>query len=328
MANLQTTVDLKAYVLDKSDELTDGSSDFDSQALEFLNRQYQAIWLGGQEIEPTIKEDWYWLWKHPPGVLNLEPAITTGTVAVTNNTTTITFSSAPAASVTGFFLRVTDERDVFRIGAHTAGATSAQLDAAYTGTTNAAASYTLMHLEYDLASDVLALINPLRTTRFNSNEDPHSIDGIDLNTLERDWPLSQLSQGVPEKYAVVAQTDSSTKIRFNRYGSRTAGDLIRVEYNYLQRPDLLTTNPDTTPLIPWEWRQTLADAAIFLLLVTKNDSRADTYGLSARNGLTAMAKENQYRRAQRTGEFGQIVTRPTQVHHNRVLRTETGLIIG
>ncbi len=328
MANLQTTGDIKCYVLDKSDELTDGSSDFDAQSLEFINRQYQAIWLGGQELEPSIKEDWYWLLKHPPGVLNLEPAITTGTVAVTNNSTAITFSSAPAASVAGYFLRITGERDVFRISTHTAGASAAVLDAAYTGTTNATAAYILMRLEYDLASDVLNVISPFRTTRHNSNEDPHRIDGIDLDTMERDWPLSQISEGVPETFAVVLQTDTTFKIRFNRYGSKTANDFIRVEYSYLQRPSLLTTTPSTTPLLPWEWRQILADASIFLMLIAKNDSRADTYGLSARQGLQAMARENRHRRAKATTDYGQIITRQAHVRYNRILRTESGLIIG
>src|ERR1051326_3104120 len=105
MANYTTSADLIDSMLDDAGELTDGTSDFESMALRHLNRAYQAICMGGQEIDPGINEDWVWLRKDPPGVLTLKPAITDGTVSVTNNNTAVTFSVAPSASVAGYFLQ-------------------------------------------------------------------------------------------------------------------------------------------------------------------------------------------------------------------------------
>lgn len=332
MANLQYATDIKSYVLDKADEVTTGGSDFDSVAEELINRQYMAISLGGQELDPQIQEDWFWLRKDPPGTLVINPSIATGTVAVTNNNTGITFSSAPTASMTGRLFRVDGHEDVFRIAAHTGGAAGAILDTVYTGTTDATASYTLMQVEYDLASDMLKLFSPMRVDRQNNNDDPYKVYGMDLDVLLREWPTRLLEQGVPDSFAVVAQSSTAWTIRFNRYGLDTATELIRVEYDYLQRPTMLSQWASTEteePLIPWEWRSVLADAALFLLMLLKNDDRADTYGLSARNGLRAMAQENRQKRGTMSPDVGWIFPRAGfRRVVGRVLRTESGLIIG
>src|SRR3970282_2451632 len=155
MSNYTHSQDLVTDILFLNGEPTDGRSDFDAIALQYLNRGYEIIWTGGAELDPSLNEKWRWVRKNPPGVLTLEPRIVTGTVSVTKGNTAITFSVAPdpaiQATVTGWFFRVDNSNgDVFRIATNTSGATSAVLDSRYTGSTATAASYQLFQLEYTL----------------------------------------------------------------------------------------------------------------------------------------------------------------------------------
>lgn len=91
-------------------------------------------------------------------VINTSDDISAGTVSVTNGSTSFTYSSAPSVSTAGRVLLVTGETTdsgvVMRISAHTASSTSGTFDAAYSGTTNATASYRVYHDTYDMATDV------------------------------------------------------------------------------------------------------------------------------------------------------------------------------
>ncbi len=318
MSNYTTSADLIDAILDDAGELTDGTSDFNSMALRQLNRAYQAICMGGSEIDPQINEDWLWLRKDPPGVLTLKPVIETGTVSVTNNNTAVTFSSAPTDSVAGYFLQTDGGGDIFRISAHTASSTSATLDAVYTQITDASAAYTLFKLEYDLATDVLRLLSPMRV--YNTRD---YIDGMTLPALEREWPLRLVATGVPRAFAQLTET----KVRFSHGGGTSSTDLIRVEYDYLRRPDDLADD-SAEPVVPRQFRKTLADLALYFLFIAKNDSRADTFGLLAKNGLRAMAHENRKRMAVMRSN-GHIFPRAGDTPASlEILRTNSGLIIG
>ena len=197
MANLTTSADLLDDALSRAGEKTDGTSDLNGDAIVFLNRAYQGIWSGGSEIDPTINEVWWWLRKDTQGVLTLNPVIDAGTISVTNNSTSVTFSSAPAASMAGRHFKVDDHADVFIISAHTAAASGATLESVYTGDTDAAASFKSMELDYDLASDVLYLTAPL----FAFQSGQHEIPIISLEELKRQWPLNQTGSGVPKNAA-------------------------------------------------------------------------------------------------------------------------------
>jgi hypothetical protein len=148
----------------------------------------------------------------------------------------------------------------------------------------------------------------------------YQIEGVDLEALERQWPLARIQGGVPTAFATI---DEFT-VRFNRSGT---SDLLRVEYEYLRRPTALTNAPNEEPLIPRGWRRVLADAGLFFLHLDKNDTRADGAGLFARNGLKAMARENRRRQLTPSRSFGAIHPRQDQLWREP-LRTESGLIIG
>src|SRR2546427_10498 len=164
MANYTSSLDLKNDVLFRAGELTDGTSDFDAQALQYLNRAWQIIWEGGHELDPETREDWIWLMK--TGYLTLQPFITAN-VNLTSNNATITFTTAPvdqfnnAISVQNWWIRISGWQDVFKITAHISGQTTATLDSVYTGPTQNGAQYTAFLLEYTLATDMLRLMTPM-----------------------------------------------------------------------------------------------------------------------------------------------------------------------
>lgn len=320
MANFLYSSDIIAAGLFAAGEATDGTSDYAEQAIIYLNRGYQAIWMGGAELDPMIKEEWHWLRSTTPGVITINPVISAGTVTVANNSASITFSSAPSVSVQGRFFKTNTNTDVFRISSHTASSTSATLDSVYTGSNSSTEGYKIMQLEYDMPSNVLRILDPIRVYRDNRTH----IDGMSLGALERQWPLDNIQGGTPYAFAQVGET----KVRFSHYGSSTANDYIRTDFDYLQKPDDLT-NTESQPLLPHQWRKILADYITFKLMVDKNDDRADGFGLLVKSGLRAMKKENDHKLAIAGFENGHIFPRPEERAHNtRPLRSESGLIVG
>ena len=317
MANYQYTADIMADVLFRAGETTDGSSDFDAAALRYINRAYQAVWMGGTEFEPTINDTWWWL--KAQGTIIMDAPISTGTVSVTNGSTTATLSSAPAASMTGWFFKTNDDANVFKVSSHTAATTGLTLAAAYTGATNATASYSLFKREYDLPSTAIKVIDPMTAYK----DSRHEITGMSLRDMSNIWPLNLSEAGVPSKFCMI---DENT-IRFNRHGTTSATNGVKVDYNYLVKPDALTDSGSEEPLLPLEYRRLLGDIALFWIYADKNDDRASGVGSSAKALLRAMSKENRSRWAN-WGDYATIKPRLSRPERMRPLRTETGLIIG
>lgn len=317
MSNYRYTSDILDDVLFRSGEKTDGSSDFNAAALRYVNRAYQAVWMGGTEFDSTINDTWWWL--RTEGTIVMDVPITTGTVSVTNGSTTATLSSSPAASMAGWFFKVTDAPNVFRVSAHTAGTDTLTLEANYTDSTNATATYKLFRVEYDLPSAAIKIIDPMTAYKDNYYE----ITGDSLRNIERQWPLNLVESGVPSRFAMV---DSNT-IRFNRSGTADATNGVKIDYNYLTRPDDLTDSGSEEPLIPIEYRRVLSDIALFWLYFDKNDDRAEGVGAAAKSLLRAMSRENRSRWAN-WGDYATIKPRLSRPERIRPLRTETGVIIG
>lgn len=319
MADNKYTTDLKASALFLAGENTTGSSAWNSRVLEYLNRGYRAIWMGGAEIDPTMHEAWLWLRKSSPGTLTLSPSYSTGTISVTNNSTSITFSSAPTDDKVGWFFKVDDHGDIFRIVTHGAGNTVATLDSVYTGSTSSAASFKVFKTEYSLASDLLMLFSPMRVYQDNRKK----IYGTSSRELDEKFPMTTIVSGVPTAFAFIGDK----LIRFNKYGYTTSTELIRIDYDYLYAPSDLTGVANEEPVIPIQWRRILAEYAAGLILYDKNDNRADIHINMAKNMLLSMKLANDFAMVSMTRNFGRISTRKG-IADSHILRTESGLIIG
>jgi|TARA_Y100000310_G_scaffold103908_1_gene102236 hypothetical protein len=323
MANYTTSADLLDDALDRAGEATDGTSDFNAAAIRFLNRAYQGIWSGGSELDPDIREAWWWLRKDDQGILILNPMINDGSVDVTNNSASITFSTGPTPSVAGRHFKVNDHSDVFIISAHTAGETGATLESVYTGDTDTAASYRVMQIDYDLAdsyTDILYLSSPMIAYKSDRGE----VQYIDLHEMRRKYPLNRLDSGVPHDFSLL----SSTKIRFSHYGGTSSTELIKLDFEYMRMPADLADDA-SEPIVPRQYRKILADWTLALLLDEKDDSRGAAAIALAQRGLRAMSNEHRATMRRMGRSFGHVF--PRQTHLERFigpLRTETGLIVG
>lgn len=322
MANYKFSSDIKDSALFASGELTNGNSDYDTQADAYLNRAYQAIWNGGSELNPSIDETWWWLRNTTPGILTLNPVIDTGSVSVTNNSVTATLSSAPSADMDNRMFMVTDGNgDIQRISAHTAEATTLTLDAVYTGTTDTEASYKIFQHKYDLVDTVMSVLSPMRVYQ----DSRISVEGMEVAAMEKRWPLAHIHSGVPQAFAMSGKQE----IQISHYGGVSSTDLIRLDFDYLQLPTALTDSGSEEPLIPIEYRRVLSDFVAYFLLMDKQDTRTTAMGERAQSGLQAMANDNRRRQLELADEVGHIFPRQGRLPHNMApLRTNTGLIIG
>jgi hypothetical protein len=148
------------------------------------------------------KTSWWWLQQNT--VQNTTPKITAGTISVTENSSTVTFSTVPQqfsvnVSVAGFVITFpgnsVDSQSVFRIDTHTAGLTTATLDAPYTGSTDTAAAYRVYQTGYTLpqvASKVLFV------KRYGRAEPLEKIGIEDLSFLQ----MNRQQEGKPQVWSV------------------------------------------------------------------------------------------------------------------------------
>ena len=150
MAQFRTTADLLDEVLQKSGEVTNGNSPYEALALTYLNKAHQAIIGGGNIFSLTVDEPWTWARSPNPMVLELQPAITYGSVSVTESDINITFSDAPAVSVQGWHFQLVGTKTVYRIMQHSAGVASAVIDSSMIDASGTY-SFRLFKLDYEIS---------------------------------------------------------------------------------------------------------------------------------------------------------------------------------
>ena len=157
MAQFRTTADLLDKILTKAGEPTNGNSPYEADALEYANLIHHYILSGGNELEVDVDEPWVWARAKYPMTIELLPKVTTGTVSMTNSSEVGAFSSGPASSVRGWYLRLDGQDTVYRIASHTAGATAFEIDGHFMGTTDATANYKIFKLDYELVPSLLVV---------------------------------------------------------------------------------------------------------------------------------------------------------------------------
>lgn len=308
MANLSTYQDLSDDVLRRAGERIDGTSEFEDRIEEYLNRALLRI----------LQEGITFLWTRKiGGVFNTVAKFISGTVSVTKGSDILTFPLPyPTTVLEGFKVRVDSKSPVYRVKTHTSGASIATLDAPYVDANNSAASYVFFQDEYALATDVLFLLTPLRIY-----EHPYRINVIDENAMEDLYPLALIVEGAPAAAALIGEQ----RIRLSHYPA----DLKRVEYDYVQvLADLASAQ--TLPM-PKPDRQTLADGALYYLLLDKEDSKTDAAGLDFERDIGLMKSRRISQMTKSSQGFGQIHPRQDgkgAKFREGPLRTGSGLIIG
>jgi hypothetical protein len=315
MANFETTSDLKTYALKKAGEPTDGSSDYDSEVEEFLNLMNFNVLAGGSEYDAELGVPWVWAKSRNPGVITFKPPYETGTVTLTNGSTSGTFSDAPTglgSFALSYQLKIDDEAEFYIFQTHTADSTSFTLDGPFVGD-DGTYTFRAYKVDYDLTTDVVRLISPFRVYRRGYRQ-PAEVAIIERNAFDRDFPKPNgFVQGVPNFATIIHESDGTFTVRFNRW----MDEEIRIEYDYIPLPTALTADPDTTPILPREDRIVLAYGAVHMILEDKNDDKADRYFGLTQSKLTSMrlANQKQMRNTNLTGAM--IVPREDQLRRFR-----------
>lgn len=288
MANLSTVTDMIEYVLYTAGQTQETTDFFYDRALEHINRARLELVKGVSPMNPKHRVNFKWAKKYPPYSFVIQPEAATTSISITQNSATVTFSSTIATSMVGYRLIIDNEYDVYRVATHTAGTDSATIDTVFTGTTNAAAGYKLVKIEYELGSnDIIRLISPMTIYRSNDNDNPVcKIYGVDDDRFDADFPIGDIQSGVPDFFKIVYISDANWTIMLNKYSDST---YIKVEYDIIQLPDDLTTSSTASEiLIPKENRQVCCDWASSLLLADKTDNKAIDLLKKAQAGYEGM----------------------------------------
>ena len=294
MSNLRTGADIVDAVLNRCGELTDGTSTYDSDGtvIRHVNSVYRAVLAGGSEFGLDAGEPWIWAQASAPQLLTLKAPYDTGTISLTQNSTSGTFSSAPSSSLAGWYIRLDAGKDWYQISAHTGASTSFTLDQAFIETT-ASGSFRAVKTDYQLSTAVTRLVAPVIVYRDNirvgGSPERGQIFEIDANTMLRRYPRMLIEESVPDKYAVIGQSNADVlTLRFNSYPAED----MRAEVPYIAVASDLTDSSGSTPLIPYGFREILVHGASYFLMLDKSDNRADTEYQLAKAKLQALVNHN------------------------------------
>jgi len=209
-----------ALYAEVGDYLHDLGSDMDTRVKEWIN-------LAQQDVATEA----YWPWLLREDTLSTTADITTGTVAVTNGSATITISEAAIATTYeyGQYYFQVDDDEIWYPIASVASTTVGTLTSTYIGDTAAAASYTIRRVLYSLPSDISTIL----TVRKNSP--PVRMRKITPGTLDVLDPSTEVT-GDAYNYMLFG-SDSSGYQQMYFHPPDTAADVVTLRY-YMVLSDL------------------------------------------------------------------------------------------
>lgn len=317
MANLTTVADIKADVLTRCGELTNGSSKYDALVLDYINRVHMELVVGGSTFVPELAEPWPWARAAKPGLVLLQDSFTGelgGGVSLNQGSANGSFVTAPAAALGSFegrFIWVNGYSDIYRIEAHSPGSANFTLDMAWHDLSVVAGGFRCAKLDYTLCSGVARLVEPFRIFRLQyfGADAMGKVEGISSDQLHRRFPLylfGLMPFAAPTHFAVISETNNQHTVRFNMVPPLPT----RVEYEYIPIPKDLTlsgtpTN-DPLPLIPREHLSVLSLGACYWLMVDKEDTRADTYLTLTQRKIQGMLLERRREFDDQSKDFAKL----------------------
>lgn len=216
-----------------------------------------------------------------PKSIILRPSITTANVTATRSSSAITFDAPPDStnSISGFFIRIQNEPELYYITAHTANATSATIGGGYVGAANVTSgTCEIIPLQYNIgSSDVLRLVSPIMCFSDEINME-QEISIVDKDEMYSAYPPSQCFAGFPELACLLKESDGTYTIQVSSYPL----DLALVNVDYIPIPSTLDTT-SVNPVIPIQFRPLLSYLACYFMAVRNNDNRSEQFLKNAQN---------------------------------------------
>lgn len=192
--------------------------------------------------------------------------ITTGTVDIVAGSSTITFSSAPAVSVTGRYIQVSTSNDWYKITAHTAATTTATISPAFVGTSNlTAGTYKIRKLLYTTTTplmqilDMKQMVTPVRI--------------ISQSPREADFFLPLYYNTASPYYYLMSSPDSSGNLQFSFMPSPSS--VINIHVRGTKVLTDMVSDSDT-PLIPAPWHDAIVNIGSYYGFKGLDDTRAES----------------------------------------------------
>ena len=217
------------------------------QSTDTTNINRIKRWVNMGYLDKVVPaKRWWWLRNHT--TVKINPKITLGTISVTQDSTSITFSDAPVASVAGEFFTTSSNEEIYRISTHTAGATAAVLDSDYIGDTAATANYQVWPYRLALPSNCKEVIE-VYTDRF-----PVSLNNVGFQEFRRIMQEIPKREGLPTTYTV-SDFDSSGNREIYIYPAIST-ERVLIQIDYIQEAPALDLDGDE-PLMPVEDRSIL-----------------------------------------------------------------------
>lgn len=208
MATFRTTSDILDGVLRRCGEVTSsqGTSSWQQAALLYLNQIHYTIITGGNELNVDVDEPWSWAKSRNPIIIQLNPSITAGTVALTQGSASGTFSTVPQvnganASLQNWYLKPQGAPELYKIVNHVSGSTAFYIDSNFPQSTNSALTYQVFQLDYDLISSVVIIDEQNDTLDFSE-------DGI--NQLSATLAHGSFAPATLASNVATAMTSAST----------------------------------------------------------------------------------------------------------------------
>lgn len=207
-------------------------------------------WLNNAQQVILRSFEWPFLRSPTPLVIQTVPDISSGTVATTAGSTSVTFSTAPKdvngnnVSVSGRFIQTVSSNDWYRITAHTSGTTAATLEIGAI-TTAAAATFTVRKMYYSTATTVDRIIQIWQDVL------PYQLTETTPEYFQSFNP-GYLSTGTARVYCM-AGVDSTGAPQFRLWPNPDAVVNLRIDY-FTASVDMVADSD--VSIIPAKWHTT------------------------------------------------------------------------
>lgn len=203
---------------------------------------------------------------------------TTGTVATTAASTSITFSGTITASKTGQYIKTSSSNDWYKITAHTGGAATATISPAAT-TTDSAATFTIRKLLYTTTTPLIQILDMKQLAT--------PVRMISLSPREADFFLPLAYDAGTPYYYIMSSPNSSGTPQFSFLPSPSS--VINVMVRGLQNLSDLSSDSDTS-VIPAPWHDAIVNIACFFGFQSLDDTRATAEFQAGEARITDMAR--------------------------------------
>lgn len=233
-------------------------------------------WLNMAQQDITSKMNWPFMISEE--IVQTSTDITTGTVTITDATTALTFSSAPAASVANWFIKFSTSNNWYQITSHTAASTSAVITPALgEGASISGGTYKLRKLFYKTSTPLDSILDMKQFIT------PVVLESIPPTTGDMFLPL-YWDSGTIYKYisSVYSATDG---LQFSFLYSPSS--VLNVMVRGIKKLSDLSSDSDIS-IIPSRWHSAIVDMGAFYGFSSLDDTRAQAFYNKANQGVEDM----------------------------------------